>query len=351
MSRAGPGGAASAATAMRRLDRAGHLPAALDGSAPLTGLTGEPLRSLAAEGSDVIARSGIAEVLAQLAAPPTEQPAVERLTGAVRRGAVPPASGSTVSPGAVVPRRARTLRPRQDALAGEPASRLHVTAGSWSLGLGAVLESELVAPGGHRIGHTAVISAAARLGAVTPFGRPIAASGAGVEPALASPPGSRTAESRVEWASEPPHASDPSARTRSAAPAGQLTQGRRDGLLEAAQSSGRPATHLQRFESETPGRGELPTGSSHTVTGGLAGLVSWWNSQSPTPVPDVSAANGSPPARRTAAWSVAGQRAPAVARQEAACFEGSLAARQALRSALEDVLLAEARASGIEVVP
>jgi hypothetical protein len=87
-------------------------------------------------------------------------------------------------------------------------------------------------------------------------------------------------------------------------------------------------------------------GTELVPVAGLAGLVSWWERH------EGSAAERARvvPPRPSAAWSVADtpREAP---RPPDGAFEAAPAMRLSLRTALEELLLAEARASGIEVDP
>jgi hypothetical protein len=110
----------------------------------------------------------------------------------------------------------------------------------------------------------------------------------------------------------------------------------------------RPRAALQRRDAAAavPGRIE---GAPPAPVEGLAGLVSWWDAQ--TAAPADSPVGGLVPAPgRSAAWSV-DQPAHEAARSAEGAFEGAPVVRLSLRNALEELLLAEARASGIEVEP
>jgi hypothetical protein len=87
-------------------------------------------------------------------------------------------------------------------------------------------------------------------------------------------------------------------------------------------------------------------GTELVPVAGLAGLVSWWERHEGS---RVGAEVGTTP-RPSAAWSVADtpREAP---RPPDGAFEAAPAVRLSLRTALEELLLAEARASGIEVDP
>jgi hypothetical protein len=102
-------------------------------------------------------------------------------------------------------------------------------------------------------------------------------------------------------------------------------------------------TGTDRTAPPAPGRsGEL------VPVAGLAGLVSWWEARDETPSDEAGIVPATtPPA---AAWSVADTPHEAPRTAEGA-FESSPAVRLSLRTALEELLLAEARASGIEVDP
>ena len=102
---------------------------------------------------------------------------------------------------------------------------------------------------------------------------------------------------------------------------------------------------------------EAPVAAAPPGVNGLAGLVSWWSTQT-AQAAEHEAASAANLARSTpederpsVVWSLgdAGRRSPDAQAQVAA--SDGLSARQSLRSAFEDMLLAEARAAGIEVRP
>jgi hypothetical protein len=120
------------------------------------------------------------------------------------------------------------------------------------------------------------------------------------------------------------------------------------------------AAGIARSDPARPGptsEVDLPQQPSPAPANGLTGLVSWWDAQTATRdvavgVGGVGEVSGVPAVTGPAvAWSAAGPPAHEGAARAAGALEGSLAARLSLRGALEDLLLAEARASGIEVLP
>jgi hypothetical protein len=90
---------------------------------------------------------------------------------------------------------------------------------------------------------------------------------------------------------------------------------------------------------------------------GLADLVSWWDAQSQEPEAERAPAAASrltrlPAAERTsAAWPETGGGVQARDVRATAAEGAALTARQSFRGALEEILVSEAHASGIEVRP
>jgi hypothetical protein len=82
---------------------------------------------------------------------------------------------------------------------------------------------------------------------------------------------------------------------------------------------------------------------------GLAGLASWWDAREATRQAEGAVTAGAP--RSAAEWSVLDEPANKAVRAAEGAVEGAPLVRVSLRSALEELLLGEARASGIEVHP
>jgi hypothetical protein len=351
-------GATSIAGTMRRLDRLGHVPARLDGGGPFDALTGDPLTALA---GGEIAGAALEDVLALLGGADAGPAVVEQVpAGAVARptgvlgapvarpdGAVVPEAPLARSVAAAVPQPraatdqtgARASRGPRPAVAGTaPAARPFT--GS------AAPASESAQPVTAEYGRpTGALSAPAQLGAATPVSRRAAGRSWTAEaPASPMPP---VVEPPAP--SPPERQAAPTSRARRRPVLSQATPAAVAGAgAHAPPEPDRPSAFVERRDAAAvaPARAE---GAPPAPVEGLAGLVSWWDAQtaagSDSPVAGLVPAPG-----RSAAWSV-DQPAHEAARSAEDAFEGAPVVRLSLRSALEELLLAEARASGIEVEP
>jgi hypothetical protein len=332
---------------MGRLDRLGHVPSRLDAAA-LGGLTGDPLAGLAfAAPAAAMLEAVLASLAPGEAVPvgndgPSMRPAA-RVPGAAALPArpAPPASAGVEASGfARAPAPARS--PRRRSQTASPALPRSADA--------AAIGESVVAPPGPSgadqidVSTPAVLpvrSPEARAGASTPVGVPAPV-------ARSSPVGSQAAAAAAPMPSLP---TEPVARRGESDERGSSDPGSPPGLAGSAPSSPPGANRIvtTRHEVAHPSASVPVTGSELAPGAGLAGLVSWWDAreeQRPADEAGIVAATA-PPA---AAWSVADTPHEAPRTAEGA-FESSPVVRLSLRNALEELLLAEARASGIEVDP
>jgi hypothetical protein len=335
MSALGVEGGKTVAAAVGRLARVGRVPGALSGS-PLGGIAGRPLGGLLAE--DVVGAAGLEAVLALLASA-GRGAAVEEIgmrarpvvdSGPVRaRPAAPPDAAMQVAHRVPRPAGSKSAQaPRGFPSASAPAEDRLERA-----------EREADAPWRDRPATLDErLSRTARIGASTPVGLPIVHAGESVLPAAGAAParsGLPAAPARDARGSRP----EPGPPTSTAV--------RR--------------TSLPLDPAVPAAVGDLPSGDGSFVrrregeltsapVAGLAGLVSWWSAQEAARVPDGAAA-APPVTGRSVTWS-AGDEPPRAAPGTAdAALEAAPLVRLSLRGALEELLLAEARASGIEVYP
>lgn len=376
MSGRGLRGAASVAAALRRLDRLGHVPAALHGPGPLDGLTGRPPAALVAEGPEAVGEAALADALAQVEAlrngAPSADGPVTRAVAAhspalpeLRQAAVPPAVA-----GARVSRRIRAPRFVTDPASGRTHAAWPAAVEPPATGWNAPPLPSLPPRGAAAARGTAppaptpmpTLSRSARLGAATPVGLPAARVRFGAGPGPSFGPEPDVALVSLGFA-------PPGSASTSRAPAGSAATSRapavsrvRTATAAALDDSRGGPPHVEQ-EGEAGGERRDParTGPAHALdltqqpspapANGLTGLVSWWDAQTATRDAEGGVSDVPAVARPAVAWSAVEPRAHEGAATTGGAFEGSLAARLSLRSAIEDLLLAEARASGIEVRP
>jgi hypothetical protein len=353
----GPAGATSIAAAMGRLRRLGHVPAGLHGPAALDGLTARRLTELLEDPAGLGAAAleqvlGPVEALRGRALAPDGSAPRPVLPGEPRARAARPApaperavrarSGNmTARPsGAAVP------RPRTEAAA--------PTAGDAPTALEAAVPP--LTSGSDRPAALAArpprarLSRPARLGARTPVVAPsLAPDRVRSEPG----PGAAWTPGRPsESPSSPLPELEPTPGSTSTPPPAPASGG-----VSAAPAPSALREPDERERPVAPGRGggaapaatDVPRHSNGTApraVEGLAGLVSWWDAR------DAARPPAAVPVETPRAVAFPADGGAWIAeRATDAAPEVAPAARLSFRSALEELLVAEARASGIEVYP
>jgi hypothetical protein len=134
-------------------------------------------------------------------------------------------------------------------------------------------------------------------------------------------------------------------------PAGSVSGGTREATRPVFEPQAPPPRRvLERSSATSHGPLDVPPFSSAPPSfgpvEGLSGLVAWWDARAAAPMPEHA---GPPP--RAIVRATAANTPHEAARTAEGAFEGSPQVRLSLRAALEELLLAEARTSGIEVRP